>query len=83
MFSAAEFESMKSYSGMGEVRMGLFSKQRMQRMRSERVRNMSLAGNLQELLTKSDTIVGILEGPERIFSTSAIQRQKTSLADGD
>ena len=56
----AEFESMKSYSGM-EKFIGLFSKQRMQRMRSERVRNMSLAGNLQELLTKSDTIVGILK----------------------
>lgn len=62
----SEFESMKSYSGM-EKFVGLFSKQRMQRMRSERVRNMSLAGNLQELLTKSDTIVGILKDQKNIL----------------
>ncbi len=56
----AEFESMKSYSAW-EKFVGVFSKQRMQRMRSDRVRNMSLAGNLQELLSKSDKIVGILK----------------------
>ncbi len=56
----AEFESMKSYSGW-EKFIGVFSKQKMQRMRSDRVRNMSLAGNLQELLSKSDKIVGILK----------------------
>ncbi len=69
----AEFESMKSYSGM-EKFIGLFSKQRMQRMRSERVRNMSLAGNLQELLTKSDTIVGILKDQKNVLD----QRYGTS-----
>ncbi|MDZ7823273.1 MAG: hypothetical protein U5K75_04010 [Ahrensia sp.] len=62
----SEFESMKSYTGM-EKFIGLFSKQRMQRMRSERVRNMSLAGNLQELLTKSDTIVGILKDQKNVL----------------
>lgn len=56
----AEFETMKSYTGW-EKFIGVFSKQRMQRMRSERVRNMSLAGNLQELLSKSDKIIGILD----------------------
>jgi len=56
----AEFESMKSYSGW-EKMVGIFSKQRMQRMRSERVRNTSLSGNLAELLSKSDRIVGILK----------------------
>ncbi len=56
----AEFESMKGYSGW-EKMIGVFSKQRMQRMRSERVRNTSLAGNLAELLGKSDKIVGILQ----------------------
>ena len=55
----AEFESMKSYSTWEKL-VGVFSKQRMQRLRSERVRNMSLAGNLQELLLKSDKIIGIL-----------------------
>ncbi|MFZ1813552.1 MAG: hypothetical protein WBO55_04270 [Rhizobiaceae bacterium] len=57
----AEFESMKSYTAM-EKFIGIFSKQRMQRMRSERVRHMSLSSNLQELLSKSDKIVGILKG---------------------
>jgi len=61
-----EFESMKSHTTWETV-VGLFSKQRMQRMRSERVRNMSLAGNLQELLTKSDTIVGILTNQREIL----------------
>ncbi|MGB7431999.1 MAG: hypothetical protein WA921_05980 [Ahrensia sp.] len=71
----SEFESMKSYTGM-EKFIGLFSKQRMQRMRSERVRNMSLAGNLQELLAKSDTIVGILQDQKNILD----QRYATSEA---
>lgn len=71
----AEFESMKSYTGW-ENFIGIFSKQRKQRMRTERVRNMSLAGNLQELLAKSDTIVGILKDQKNILD----QRYKTSEA---
>ncbi|MBO6901152.1 MAG: hypothetical protein JJ864_07375 [Rhizobiaceae bacterium] len=71
----AEFESMKSYTGW-ENFIGIFSKQRKQRMRTERVRNMSLAGNLQELLAKSDTIVGILKDQKDILD----QRYKTSEA---
>ena len=51
----AEFESMKSYTAM-EKFIGIVSKQRMQRMRSDRVRNMSLAGNLQELLANPTNI---------------------------
>jgi len=68
-----EFESMKSYTGWENV-IGIFSAQRKQRMRTERVRNMSLAGNLQELLAKSDTIVGILKEQKNILD----QRYKTS-----
>lgn len=68
-----EFESMKSYTGW-ENFVGIFSKQSKQRMRTERVRNMSLAGNLQELLAKSDTIVGILKEQKAILD----QRYKTS-----
>lgn len=71
----SEFESMKSYSGWEKI-IGIFSKDRMQRMRSDRVRNMSLAGNLQELLAKSDTIVGILKDQKQILDT----RYKTSEA---
>lgn len=84
----SEFESMKSYSGW-EKFIGLFSKQRMQRMRSERVRNMSLAGNLQELLSKSDTIVGILKDQKNVldqrYSSSenslrtVIERRKSTM----
>lgn len=71
----SEFESMKNYTGW-ESFVGLFSKQRQQRMRTERVRNMSLAGNLQELLAKSDTIVGILKEQKNVLD----QRYKTSEA---
>ncbi len=63
-----EFESMKSYSTW-EKFVGVFSKQKMQQMRSERVRNMSLAGNLQELLGKSDTIVGILQSQKDVLDS--------------
>lgn len=71
----AEFESMKSYTGY-EKFIGIFSKQKMQRMRTDRVRNMSLAGNLQELLAKSDTIVGILKEQKSVLDS----RYKTSEA---
>jgi len=71
----AEFESMKSFSGM-EKFIGIFSKQKAQRMRTERVRNMSLAGNLQELLSKSDSIVGILKEQKTVLE----ERYKTSEA---
>jgi len=63
----SEFESMKSYTTWEKL-VGVFSKQRSQRMRTDRVRNMSLAGNLQELLTKSDTITGILQEQEQVLS---------------
>ena len=62
----SEFESMKSFTTWESI-VGVFSKQRMQRMRSERVRNMSLASNLQELLSKSDRIVGILKGQKTVL----------------
>ncbi|MCD2184284.1 hypothetical protein [Rhizobium sp. GN54] len=85
----SEFESMKSYTGY-EKFIGLFSKQKMQRMRTDRVRNMSLSGNLQELLAKSDTIVGILKEQKSIldgrYKTSeasliqVIERRKQTMA---
>src|SRR6218665_1662278 len=73
----SEFESMKSYTGY-EKFIGIFSKQKMQRMRTDRVRNMSLAGNLQELLSKSDTIVGILK-EQRIILDQRYKSSETSL----
>ena len=84
----AEFESMKGFSGW-ENFISMFSKQRAQRMRSERVRNMSLSGNLQELLSKSDRIVGILKEQKNVldarYKTSeaslskVIERRKTTM----
>ena len=73
----AEFESMKSYTAM-EKFIGIFSKQKMQRMRSDRVRNMSLAGNLQELLGKSDKIIGILTSQKSALE-SRYEASETSL----
>ncbi len=72
-----EFESMKSYSGY-EKFISIFSKQKAQRMRTDRVRNMSLAGNLQELLGKSDTIVGILKEQLGVLK-SRYENSETSL----
>ncbi|WP_313616844.1 hypothetical protein [Agrobacterium sp.] len=84
-----EFESMKNYTGY-EKFVGIFSKQKAQRMRTERVRNMSLAGNLQELLSKSDSIVGILKEQKGVldqrYSSSetslvkVIERRKSTTA---
>ncbi|MFC5585392.1 hypothetical protein ACFPOD_09725 [Nitratireductor kimnyeongensis] len=74
----SEFESMKSYTGW-ENFIGIFSKQRKQRMRTERVRNMSLAGNLQELLSKSDTITGILKDQKQVLE-ERYQTSEASLA---
>ncbi|WP_295811180.1 hypothetical protein [uncultured Nitratireductor sp.] len=74
----SEFESMKSYTGW-ENFIGIFSKQRKQRMRTERVRNMSLSGNLQELLSKSDTITGILKDQKQVLE-ERYQTSETSLA---
>ncbi len=84
----SEFESMKSYSTW-EKFVGIFSKQNMQRMRSDRVRNMSLSGNLQELLAKSDKIVGILKGQKEVLDSryqsseasleKVIERRKTTV----
>jgi predicted nucleic acid-binding Zn-ribbon protein len=72
-----EFESMKSYSTWEKI-VGVFSKQSMQRMRSERVRNMSLASNLQELLAKSDRIVGILKAQKQALE-ARYKSSETSL----
>ncbi len=55
----AEFESMKGYS-VGETLVGFFSRKKAQSMRNNRVRTTSLAGNLQDLLGKSNIIVKIL-----------------------
>jgi len=63
----AEFNNMKSFS-MSEKLVGFFSKKKAQAMRNNRVRTTSLAGNLQDLLAKSDTIVGILKDQKTVLT---------------
>jgi hypothetical protein len=85
----AEFENMKSFTGW-ESFIGIFSPEKKQRMRTERVRHMSLAGNLQELLSKSDTIVGILKAQKQVLDaryktsetslSTVIERRKVTMA---
>jgi hypothetical protein len=85
----AEFENMKSFTGW-ESFVGIFSDESKQRMRTDRVRNMSLAGNLQELLSKSDTIVGILKAQKQVLDaryktsetslSTVIERRKATMA---
>lgn len=74
----SEFENMKSFTGW-ESFVGIFSDEAKQRMRTDRVRNMSLAGNLQELLSKSDTIVGILKAQKDVLA-ERYKNSETSLA---
>ncbi len=62
----SEFKNMQEYT-FGEQLIGFFSKQKMQAMRNDRVRTTSLAGNLQDLLAKSNTIVGILKDQKKVL----------------
>lgn len=62
----SEFKNMQSFSAM-ESLVGFFSKKKASSMRNERVRQTSLAGNLQDLLAKSDTIVGILKEQKSVL----------------
>ncbi|HEY6631076.1 MAG TPA: hypothetical protein VIZ90_06475 [Rhizobiaceae bacterium] len=73
-----EFENMKSFTGW-ETFIGIFSPATKQRRRTDRVRNTSLAGNLQELLSKSDTIVGVLKAQKQVLE-SRYKTSETSLA---
>ena len=64
----AEFDSMQTYN-FSEKLVGIFSKKKAQSMRSDRVRTTSLAGNLQDLLAKSNTIVGILTDQRSVLES--------------
>ena len=61
-----EFKSMQEYT-LSEKLVGLFSKNKAKSMHNQRVRTTSLAGNLQDLLAKSNTIVGILNEQKGIL----------------
>lgn len=64
----AEFKNMQTFTGM-EKFIGMFSQNKAKAMRNERVRSTSLGGNLQDLLSKSDTIVGILTSQKSVLET--------------
>jgi hypothetical protein len=84
----AEFENMKSFTGW-ETFVGIFSDESKQRMRTDRVRNMSLAGNLQELLVEVRHHRRHPEGaegcstpatrPPRRASSQVIERRKVTM----
>ncbi len=61
-----EFKNMQEFS-LSEKLVGMFSRTKAKAMRNERVRTTSLAGNLQDLLAKSNTIVGILKDQKSVL----------------
>ncbi len=61
-----EFKSMQEYS-FSEKLVSLFSRNKAKSMRNQRVRTTSLAENLQDLLAKSNTIVGILTDQKSVL----------------
>ena len=61
-----EFKSMQEYT-FSEKLVGIFSKNKAKSMHNQRVRTTSLAGNLQDLLAKSNTIVGILKQQKAVL----------------
>ncbi|MDA7948928.1 MAG: hypothetical protein MPJ78_15810 [Hyphomicrobiaceae bacterium] len=61
-----EFKSMQELS-LGESIVGFFSKKKAKSMHTDRIRTTSLAGNLQDLLAKSNTIVTILQQQKSVL----------------
>ena len=64
----SEFDNMQAFS-FSEKLVGIFSKTKAKAMRNDRVRTTSLAGNLQDLLAKSDTIVRILKAQKDVLDS--------------
>ena len=73
----SEFRNMQKYS-VSEKLVGIFSKRKARAMHNERVRTTSLAGNLQDLLAKSDTIINILQKQKNVL-TERYQNSEQSL----
>ncbi len=61
-----QFKDMQSLS-FTERLVGIFSRKKAQAMHNQRVRTTSLAGNLQDLLSKSDVIVNILNSQKQVL----------------
>ncbi len=62
----AEFKNMRTFT-LSEKLVGIFSRKKAQAMQNDRVRSTSLAGNLQDLLAKSDVIVNILNDQKAVL----------------
>ena len=63
-----DFDAMRTKSGW-EKFIGIFSKQRSESLRQERMRTASIDDKLQDLISKSDTITKLLEGQLGVLNT--------------
>jgi len=68
-----DFDQLRSKTGM-ESFIGIFSRGRSESMRQERLRSASIDDKLQDLISKSDTIVQLLEG-----QLTTLNEQKTQV----
>ncbi|GHA43565.1 hypothetical protein GCM10008927_05350 [Amylibacter ulvae] len=72
-----DFDAMRTKSGW-EKFIGVFSKQRSESLRQERMRTASIDEKLQDLISKSDTITQLLEGQLNVLNTHK-ERVETNL----
>ncbi|MEM9349814.1 MAG: hypothetical protein AAGA47_06095 [Pseudomonadota bacterium] len=68
-----DFDELRSKTGW-ESFVGIFSKDRSESLRQERLRTASIDDKLQDLISKSDTIVQLLEG-----QLTVLEEQKTQV----
>ena len=67
-----DFDEMRSKTGWESV-VGLFAKAKSESMRQERIRTASIDDKLQDLITKSDVIVKLLQGQLDMLETQKIR----------
>lgn len=70
-----DFDEMRNKTGM-ESLIGIFSRAKSESMRQERVRSASIDDKLQDLISKSDVIVQLLEG-----QLAMLEEQKVKVED--
>ena len=66
-----DFDEMRSKTGWESV-VGIFAKAKSESMRQERIRTASIDDKLQDLITKSDVIVKLLQGQLDMLETQKI-----------
>ena len=67
-----DFDEMRSKTGWESV-VGIFAKAKSESMRQERIRTASIDDKLQDLITKSDVIVKLLQGQLDMLETQKIR----------